>query len=512
MSRRSFPIPKARLTAKIILAVAMVAILLIACLGSWATVCMAAETAASGMAGKLTPAQPESELTEFSSAQYGLTLQYPKKWANIIPVRNPDVLLAVNPAPFSAPVLIIAASGEVETRKAVMASLEAFIDGNLGRGSFRSSRVGFLSESACKTADGTPAEDVEFGAEYGNYPVKGLATVARKSDLSIVVIVATVEVMSPYNRAEYSKIAHSLRFVDKSATRAPEQTASTGQPAAPTPRLPSVVSFVATEYRNPEYGFKVRYPLSWQAGKWGDAESDRRAGMLLVALGAGTQRLVVGARQGTTLANTLTAVFKDAGARGIVVDRASDTTLRDGTLATWIAHRFSGSAGMSLVGNTVGTRKGDTWIFVTVACGTQKALGSDFVLDWNAPLFAEILSTLEFETPKVAEEKPAPKPEPADSGSSPTETTNGESTSPSGESELDATKLGSLPPYILIAMYVVLGVTAAIVAFFFVFRLQRRRRAEAFARTKEAYEKKLVQWEKEGYDVDEYKKKWFKKK
>jgi hypothetical protein len=103
-----------------------------------------------------------------------------------------------------------------------------------------------------------------------------------------------------------------------------------------------------------------------------------------------------------------------------------------------------------------------------------------------------------------------PKPEPTTSESAPTTTEDKEPAATGDESESLANKLTNLPSYTIVALYSALGITAVIVAFFFIFRLQRKRQAEAFAKTKKAYEKKLAQWEKEGYDVDEYKKKWFK--
>jgi hypothetical protein len=95
-------------------------------------------------------------------------------------------------------------------------------------------------------------------------------------------------------------------------------------------------------------------------------------------------------------------------------------------------------------------------------------------------------------------------------GSEPTQAKNREQESLPAKIGSVARSLTSLPPSALIAIYAALGIAAGLVAFFFIFRFQKKRRAEAFIKTKEAYEKKLAQWEKEGYDVDEYKKKWFK--
>jgi len=168
----------------------------------------------------------------------------------------------------------------------------------------------------------------------------------------------------------------------------------------PVPMQATKLSFAATEYKNSEYGFKVRYPTSWRDGVWGNAESDRQAGMLLVALGAGTQRLVVGARQGATLADALAAVFKDSGAGNTIIERSADTRLTDGTPATWIAY-FTELAGTPLAGVAVGAKKEDTWVFVAVsarkASGMQALEAAFLGIGWDGALFTEILSTLEFE-------------------------------------------------------------------------------------------------------------------
>jgi len=169
------------------------------------------------------------------------------------------------------------------------------------------------------------------------------------------------------------------------------------------------VSFAATEYKNSEYGFSVKYPASWQNDVWGNAGLDRQAGMLLVARGKGSQRLVVGARQGATLADALTAVFKDAGASTTTIDRSTDTRLADGTPATWIAY-FTKSAGMSLSWHAVGAQRGDTWVFAAVACRSPTPTDYEAQREWNSSirLFSEILGTLKFESSKADEGKPEP--------------------------------------------------------------------------------------------------------
>ncbi|MBM3175971.1 MAG: hypothetical protein FJZ93_09715 [Chloroflexi bacterium] len=163
------------------------------------------------------------EAVEYRNEQYGFTLQYPKKWTRRIPFNNPDVLLAVDPAYMTPPVLIIAVSREPETRNAFMGVLRASAEVLVGQGSFNPSLVKFVREADVATADGMPANDIEFQAQLGRFSVEGLCTVARKADISIVVIVATWDNKSPYDNAEYSNITHSLRFIEKPAEPPPEK-------------------------------------------------------------------------------------------------------------------------------------------------------------------------------------------------------------------------------------------------------------------------------------------------
>jgi len=145
-------------------------------------------------------------------------------------------------------------------------------------------------------------------------------------------------------------------------------------------------------------------------------------------------------------------------------------------------------------GFCLGAKSNNKWVIVMASTLSQ---GKKF----GESQFLEIANTLEFDSANVAEDESAPKPQLSASENKPTATEDEEPVDTGAEGKSLANKLGNLTPHALIAIYAALGITAAIVAFFFVFRLQRRRRAEAFARTKEIYEKKLVQWEKEGYDV-----------
>jgi hypothetical protein len=653
------------------IALIVLSLLFIAWIAEQPGVCQAAGSPASGLTGKLQPAQSGTELTEFSSAQYGFTLQYPKKLMRRIPFNNPDVLLAVNPDYRTPPVLIVAVSREAETQAASMGILKASAEVLAGAGSFNPSLVKVVGEAEATTADGTPVKDMEFQAQLGRFPVEGFCTVARRADISIVVGVATWDNRSPYNKTEYSQITHSLKFVDKPVAQPAQPPVSTAQPVEATTAKATDLSFEAAEYRNEQYGFVFRHPNRWIQIPWRDPAWAKSAGILYTR-GANLYGPWgwAGVLCGNTDFKTAVAGFLGLSAVTGTSLTASDTVLADGRQATKLVVRTTIPWLAEYQGVAVGVKKESNWLYVAMVAAPKLSIYDEALLSeiahtlqlipkaeiqlseqivdcmsprqadvrWNviirnntipnmetsrwkiqSPLAAitvkrvwdeqgdikfdyllgppippgnpddytlnfrlrkplkpgdtykltiELDATADKELDKVyasvsgayyqhvsnvviappgyfiartepaymprvtAEdgrdkatiegnyvkslklvaylEKAAPKPEPATSGDQQTATSNGEPAATSAESESIATKLVNLPPYALIAAYAVLGVTVGLIAFFFIFRFQKKRRAEAFIKTKEAYEKKLAQWEKEGYDVDEYKKKWFK--
>jgi hypothetical protein len=138
------------------------------------------------------------EAAEYSNADLGFSVKYPKDWAK----QPSDALLFYAAAPAQVPVLFVDAKEAATFAEALKKSIE-------GAGG-----TGFkvVSEKESALADGTKASTAVFEGTLKGYGAKGFALGVQKGNKWILVTVGTVELLVPYDEAKFSEIVHTLQF------------------------------------------------------------------------------------------------------------------------------------------------------------------------------------------------------------------------------------------------------------------------------------------------------------
>lgn len=147
-----------------------------------------------GVGGALT-----FEAAEYSNADYGFSVQYPKDWVQQSLTEPTTVFLAA--APKRAPALSISIRDEVTFAEALTASLM-----------LAGSNVNIVTERPTTLADGTPATEAIVKWKVQNLGADTFALGVQKDSKWIVVAVTTVSLLSRYNEALFSEITHTLQF------------------------------------------------------------------------------------------------------------------------------------------------------------------------------------------------------------------------------------------------------------------------------------------------------------
>ena len=142
-------------------------------------------------------------------------------------------------------------------------------------------------------------------------------------------------------------------------------------------------SFEATEYKNADYGFSVKYPA-----KWAEQEATGTT-VFYGAAPAGVPVMFVCVAEGATFADAVIAALKAMGAVGTSVESESETALADGTPATEAILKTT-LKGYGASALSVGAEKDGKWVIVIV--GTVELLAK-----FDEALFSEIGHTLQFE-------------------------------------------------------------------------------------------------------------------
>jgi hypothetical protein len=121
------------------------------------------------------------------------------------------VLLAADPAPSTPPVLVLFVTEEDTTPKdAAWTAFGIVVDSLAGPGTFDPDALEVTSEEEATIASGDAATDMELKGDLMGFPVKALATIAQKGDLTALACVVTVDIMAPYKKDQFGEVTHTL--------------------------------------------------------------------------------------------------------------------------------------------------------------------------------------------------------------------------------------------------------------------------------------------------------------
>lgn len=138
------------------------------------------------------------EAAEYSNAEYGFSIKYPKDWQ----VAPSSKLLLVAQKGGLVPAMFVGAVDGADFAEAVTNTLK-LADGT-------DIKVGPISEVIL--ADGSKGSKALIEAALRGFPAKGLAVGAKPGAKWVVCTVGTVEMLAPYNEALFTEIATSLQF------------------------------------------------------------------------------------------------------------------------------------------------------------------------------------------------------------------------------------------------------------------------------------------------------------
>jgi len=156
----------------------------------------AAPPAAPSAPGKLS-----FEAAEYTNADLGFSVKYPKDWKrSAADEKAPTVLYAVAAA--QVPVLSVGTRGEATFVDAVKASLTASGGSDI--------KVG--AEKETTLADGTKATVAKVGWTVKGFPGETYGLGVKKGDKWILLTITTVAMLVPYDEAKFSEIANTLQF------------------------------------------------------------------------------------------------------------------------------------------------------------------------------------------------------------------------------------------------------------------------------------------------------------
>ncbi len=154
--------------------------------------------AAPPAAGKLS-----FEAAEYANAELGFSVKYPKDWKQSTALKSPTIVFVAQAAA-QVPLIMV----DVVPGATFAEALNTALKGGGG------SDIKIKSEKESALADGTKA----FQAVYSfSNPIAPMAVDAfslgvQKGDKWVIVTVATVALLAPFDEAKFSEIAHTLEF------------------------------------------------------------------------------------------------------------------------------------------------------------------------------------------------------------------------------------------------------------------------------------------------------------
>jgi hypothetical protein len=151
---------------------------------------------------RTTPLEPGAltfEATEYSNSDYGFSIKYPKDWVE-----------QENTEPTT--LLLVAASKRVPAMSISVQDSATFAEALTTTLSSAGSDINIISEQATTLADGKPATEAVVKWKVQGLGADTYALGVQKGGKWIVVAVTTVSLLSKYNEALFSEIAHTLKF------------------------------------------------------------------------------------------------------------------------------------------------------------------------------------------------------------------------------------------------------------------------------------------------------------
>ena len=152
-----------------------------------------------------TPAEQQAEgalsfeAAEYVNTEYGFSVKYPKEWLEQ-PSEDPTTVFYAA-SEKRVPALSISVMDEATFAEALTATL-----------SLAGSDINIVTERASTLADDTPASEAIVKWKAQGFGADTFAIGVQKGDKWVIVAITTVSLLSKYNEALFSEVAHTVQF------------------------------------------------------------------------------------------------------------------------------------------------------------------------------------------------------------------------------------------------------------------------------------------------------------
>jgi hypothetical protein len=147
------------------------------------------------------PSQPGAltfEAAEYTNADYGFSVKYPKDWTQ--QQNTPGIVFLASPAK-RAPALSVGIQDGATFAEALTAGL-----------ALQGSDIKIQTERPTTLSDGTPATEAVVKWKVQNLGADTFALGVQKGGKWIIVAVTTVSLLAKYDETLFSEITHTLQF------------------------------------------------------------------------------------------------------------------------------------------------------------------------------------------------------------------------------------------------------------------------------------------------------------
>jgi hypothetical protein len=152
-----------------------------------------------------TPPVPQAEgalsfeAAEYSNADYGFSVKYPKEWQQQS-IEEPTTLF------------MAAASKKVPALSISVQDYATFAEALTNTLALAGSDINITTERSTALADGTPATEATVKWKAQGLGADTFALGVQKDGKWIIVAVTTVPLLAKYNEALFSEVVHTLQF------------------------------------------------------------------------------------------------------------------------------------------------------------------------------------------------------------------------------------------------------------------------------------------------------------
>jgi hypothetical protein len=149
------------------------------------------------------PPAPPVEATEYTNAELGFSVKYPKDWKQSTVIKSPTIIFVAQAAA-QVPLIMVDVAPGATFAEALKTAL-------VGGGG---SDIQIKSEKESALADGTKAFQAvySFSNPIAPMAVDALSLGVQKGDKWVIVTVATVGLLAKFDEAKFSEIVHTLQF------------------------------------------------------------------------------------------------------------------------------------------------------------------------------------------------------------------------------------------------------------------------------------------------------------